>query len=359
MDFQLSAEQEALAEVARDFLTANSGVAGARAALDGDRSLLPDVRQDLVKLGLLGLLADEAHDGGGTLLDLAVVAEQAGRTLTPAPLVAVAGRAVPLLTAVAEPAAEALLRKVLDNAVVVAVADGTLVLAEDGTVSGTVDPVVGGRDAEVLLALAAPVGGEPSLVALTVGVGVATVEQEPLDPTRALARFTIENASPEVLATGAAVVAAWRRAQDLATVVLAAEDLGTTAECVARAVEYAKERTAFGRRIGSFQAVKHQLVECYVAEEQLRSLVWLAAWSAEAEPENLGLYASAAAAYAAPAAERAAEVLIQVHGGIGFTWEHDAHLFWRRAKVDRLLLGDEHTHKAAVAERLLAGAVTR
>jgi len=357
MDFQLSAEQEALQEVARDFFAANSGVAGARVALDGDRTFLPDVRQDLIKLGLLGLLADEAHDGGGTLLDLAVVAEQAGRTLTPAPLVGTAGRAVPLLTAMAGPAAEALLGQVLDNAVSVAVVDEPLTLAGDGTVSGTTGPVLDGRGAELLLALAAPAGGAPILVALTVGAGVAAQPQEGLDPTRGLARFTVENASPELLATGAE--AAWRRANDLATVVLAAEDLGTTAECVARAVEYAKERTAFGRKVGSFQAIKHQLVECYVAEEQLRSLVWLAAWSAAAEPENLGLYAAAAAAYAAPAAERAAEVLIQVHGGIGFTWEHDAHLFWRRAKVDRLLLGDEHTHKTTVAERLLAGAVTR
>lgn len=104
---------------------------------------------------------------------------------------------------------------------------------------------------------------------------------------------------------------------------------------------YAKQRHAFGRAIGSYQAVKHLLVDVYVAVEQLRSLVWWAAWAADRAPGELPLAAAAAKAAAATTLEQAAETVIQVHGGIGFTWEHDAHLYWRRAKVDRFLLGDD------------------
>ncbi|MEU8803247.1 acyl-CoA dehydrogenase family protein [Spirillospora sp. NPDC048819] len=353
MDFQLSADQLALQEMARDFFAGNGGIAGARAVLAGDGEL-PDVSADLRKLGLLGLLA-ESGDEAGTVLDLAVVAEQAGRTLTPTPLAGTAARAVPLLRDVATPPAAELLGRILDGAVRVAVADVREVeLSADGTVSGVTGPAPGGTIAGTLIMPAWRADGA-ALVSVQVSSHAVAASRPALDPTRELATFELTSAPATVLATGEAATAAWERARDIAVVVLAAEDLGTTGECVRRAVEYAKDRTAFGRRIGSFQAVKHALVDAYVAEEQLRSLVWLAAWSADADPRNLPLYASAAAAYAAGAAERAAETLIQVHGGIGFTWEHDAHLFWRRAKVDRALLGDVHEHRARVARLQLAG----
>jgi alkylation response protein AidB-like acyl-CoA dehydrogenase len=99
------------------------------------------------------------------------------------------------------------------------------------------------------------------------------------------------------------------------------------------------------------------LVDAWVGVDQLRSLVWWAAWAADAAPEELPLAASAAKAHAAEVLERAAETCVQVHGGIGFTWEHDAHLYWRRAKVDRLLLGDAAEHLDAVARLAVAGAL--
>jgi alkylation response protein AidB-like acyl-CoA dehydrogenase len=124
-------------------------------------------------------------------------------------------------------------------------------------------------------------------------------------------------------------------------------------------IEYAKVRTAFGRQIGSYQAVKHALVDAWVGVEQLRSLVWWAAWAADSAPDELPLAAAAAKAFAAETLERAAGTCIQVHGGTGFTWEHDAHLYWRRAKVDRFLLGDEAEHLDTVAGLVLAGALGR
>ena len=135
--------------------------------------------------------------------------------------------------------------------------------------------------------------------------------------------------------------ALWARATQVGRVILAAEGLGAAARALEIGVEYAKQRHAFGRAIGSYQSVKHLLVDAYVEIEQLRSLVWWSAWAADNAPDELPLAAAAAKGAAASALERTAETVIQVHGGIGFTWEHDAHLFWRRAKVDRFLLGDD------------------
>jgi alkylation response protein AidB-like acyl-CoA dehydrogenase len=142
-------------------------------------------------------------------------------------------------------------------------------------------------------------------------------------------------------------------------VVMAAEDLGAADRAVQLGVAYAKERQAFGRPIGSYQAVKHMLVDAWVGVDQLRSLVWWAAWAADSAPDELPLAAASAGAMAARVLEQAAETLVQVHGGIGFTWEHDAHLYWRRAKVDRLLLGDEAEHLDVVAGLVLSGALQR
>jgi alkylation response protein AidB-like acyl-CoA dehydrogenase len=122
-------------------------------------------------------------------------------------------------------------------------------------------------------------------------------------------------------------------------------------------VEYAKQRVAFGRQIGSYQAIKHALVDAFVGVEQLRSLVWWAAWTADESPDDLPLAAAAVKGMAATVGENTTETLVQVHGGIGFTWEHDAHLYWRRAKVDRFLLGDDVEAFDTVARLAIAGAV--
>jgi alkylation response protein AidB-like acyl-CoA dehydrogenase len=188
--------------------------------------------------------------------------------------------------------------------------------------------------------------------ALVVGEG-EVVPGRPLDATRGLA--SVRLTSRRVLAEDAGQL--WTRARQVGAVVMAAEDLGGADRCVQLGVAYAQQREAFGRAIGSYQAIKHMLVDAWVGVEQLRSLVWWAAWAADSAPAELPLAASAAKAYAAGAFERAAGALIQVHGGIGFTWEHDAHLFWRRAKVDRLLMGDEAEHLDAVARLAVDGAV--
>jgi alkylation response protein AidB-like acyl-CoA dehydrogenase len=283
-------------------------------------------RKALADIGFLGITVPEAAGGAGRgLLDLAVVAEQGGAVLA-GPSLVTAARAAVLLADHPELAAQ-----LADGSAAFAVVDGSA-------------PSIDAADATTFLALDG--------TALVVGEGEAT-PGKPMDATRGLANVRLT--ATRVLAEDAGEL--WTRARQVGAVVLAAEDLGAADRAVALGVAYAKEREAFGRPIGSYQSVKHMLVDAWAGVEQLRSLVWWAAWAADSAPDELPLAAAAAKATAAGVLERAAETLIQVHGGIGFTWEHDAHLFWRRAKVDRFLLGDEAEHLDAVARLAVAGAL--
>ncbi len=330
MNFDLGPDQRDAAAGAQEFFAGHASAAAARAALEGG-PLAPG-RAALADIGFLGIIVPESAGGAGAgVLDLAVVAEQGGAVLA-GPSLVTAARAAVLLADVPELAGR--------------LADGsTAVAVLDGPPTGSA-PSIDAADATLFLAL-------DDAGALVAGEGEVTPGR-PLDATRGLARVRLRE--PRVLQADAAAL--WARARQVAAVVLAAEDLGAADRVVQMAVAYAKEREAFGRAIGSYQAVKHMLVDAWVGVDHLRSLVWWAAWAADAAPAELPLASAAAKAYAAEAFERAAETAVQVHGGIGFTWEHDAHLYWRRAKVDRLLLGDEAEHLDAVARLAVAGALT-
>jgi alkylation response protein AidB-like acyl-CoA dehydrogenase len=334
MNFDLDDAQRDLAAAAGDFLAAAASPALARKVLDGaPAEEIGPGRDGWASSGFAAITVPEAAGGGGgTLLDLAVVAEQAGRVLAGPSLVSYARAAVLL-------------------------ADAPERLA--GLAGGTLRVAVVDDDRAVLDAAGADtflvLRGEDVVLA----PGTATHQSgrhAPIDPTRGLAPVDLAagEAAGEVVAAGAR--ARWERAWRVGRVVLAAEDLGAAARAVELGVAYAKERTAFGRAIGSYQAVKHALVDAYVRVEQLRSLVWWAAWAADAAPDELPLASAAAKGAAAVALEQAADTLVHVHGGIGFTWEHDAHLYWRRGAVDRLLLGDDVAAFDEVARLALAGA---
>jgi alkylation response protein AidB-like acyl-CoA dehydrogenase len=328
VNFDLDTDQRDAAAGAREFYTGSTSAGAAREALEGG-AVRPG-RKALADIGFLGITVPESAGGaGGSVLDLAVVAEQGGAVLA-GPSLVTAARAAVLLADHPDLAAQ--------------LADGSAAFAVvDGSPEGS-HPSVDAAEASTFLAL----DGN----ALVVGEGVAT-PGTPIDATRGLA--SVRLTSRRVLAEDAGAL--WARARQVGAAVMAAEDLGAADRAVQLGVAYAKERQAFGRPIGSYQAVKHMLVDAWVGVDQLRSLVWWAAWAADAAPEELPLASSAAKAYAASTLERAAETLIQVHGGIGFTWEHDAHLYWRRAKVDRLLLGDEAEHLDAVTGLAVAGAL--
>lgn len=342
MDFDLSPDQRALQAAARTWFQQTWSPGTLRAVLDGGR--LPDLRPSLAEVGFLGILQD-----GGTVLDLALVAEEAGRVVAPAPLIGTAARAVLLLRDL--PVAQQLLEQVLAGSTAVSVLDGDFSYGQG--VSGRCDLALDlGAASRYLLLADGPDG--PTLMEVARGAGVEQLVREQLDVSRDLGGVVLHQAPATVLATGPDAEALWERARLVASVVLSAEDLGTIEWALEMTVAYAQQRQTFGRSIGSYQAVKHACVDTYVEQELLRSLVWLAAWTADADPASLALHAAAARALASSALERATDSLIQIHGGIGFTWEHDAHLLWRRARVDRFLLGDLSQHRDTVATLALA-----
>jgi len=326
VNFDLDDDQREFAAAARDFFSEQASPSDARRALDEGTAATPG-RKALADIGFYGITIPESAGGAGqSVLDLAVVAEQGGRVLA-GPSLVTAARVAVLLAG--------------DDTRLAGLADGSVGYA---VVDGSA-PVLDAATANRFLTRS---GDDLVLAEGTVAVG------DPIDPTRGLGSVTL--GETEVI--GHDVGARWEHAERVARVILAAEDLGAAARAVEMAAAYAKERAAFGRFIGSYQAIKHLLVDAYVGVEQLRSLVWWAAWTAEESPDELPLAAAAAKASAAGVLENAAETLIQVHGGIGFTWEHDAHLYWRRAKVDRFLLGDDVAAFDEVARIALASATT-
>ncbi|MGZ6854329.1 MAG: acyl-CoA dehydrogenase family protein [Mycobacteriaceae bacterium] len=322
MNFDLDDDQREFAAAARDFFSEQVSPSDARRSLDEGTPAVPG-RKAIADIGFYGITVPESAGGAGrTVLDLAVVAEQAGRVLA-GPSFVTAARVAVLLEG--------------DNERLTALADGSVGYAVlDGSA-----PVLDAATAEQFLARR----GDD----LVIGSGTVEVG-DPIDPTRGLGTVTL--GETQVIARD--IGDRWDRAERVARVILAAEDLGAAARAVELGVAYAKEREAFGRAIGSYQAIKHALVDAFVGVEQLRSLVWWAAWTADESLDELPLAAAAAKASAAGVLEKAAETLIQVHGGIGFTWEHDAHLYWRRAKVDRFLLGDDVAAFDEVARLALA-----
>jgi alkylation response protein AidB-like acyl-CoA dehydrogenase len=324
MNFDLDQEHLDLAAAARDFLSASASPAAARAMLDDPfrGAAVHPGRAELVKSGFATItIPERAGGGGGSVLDLAVVAEQAGRVLAGPSLVSFA-RAAVLLDGD-------------DRLAALAGGELNVAIVDSG-------PVLDAAGADTFLALRDG--------ALVCGPGTVTA-RDPIDPTRGLGDVTLGETT--VLAPDATGL--WQRGERVGRTILAAEGLGAAARVLEIGVEYAKQRHAFGRAIGSYQAVKHLLVDTWVEVEQLRSLVWWAAWAADHAPEELPLASAAAKAAAATTLEHAAETVIQVHGGIGFTWEHDAHLYWRRSKVDRFLLGDDVAAYDEVARLAMAG----
>ncbi|WP_414506180.1 acyl-CoA dehydrogenase [Streptomyces sp. NEAU-L66] len=339
----------------------------------------PAYWDQLAAQGLLGLHLPEADGGGGgELLDLAVVLEELGRAAFPGPCLPTTLAAALLHRGGAPALARALATGARIGAVALGTGSLTAVESPDGYVlDGTAPPVLCGADAD-LIVLAAEVAGEVEgaggakgaadgavrdggggrrageTVWLAVDAGALTVRvQESADPTRPTA---------EVRAHGVPVPAERRLAvdsdlvRDLAGVLWAAESCGTASWALHTAAEHAAVREQFGRPIGQFQAVKHLCADMLVRYEQAAALVWDAARALHEPPAVRGLVAALATATALDAAVSCAKDCIQILGGIGFTWEHDAHLHLRRATVARQLLGSGDTHRLRAARYAADGA---
>jgi alkylation response protein AidB-like acyl-CoA dehydrogenase len=320
MSIAITEDHRTLEATAADLLAKRGAREAARALLEAPDEAMPALWDDLVGLGWLGLHVPEEHGGSGYgLEELVVVVEQMGRVVAPGPFVpTVIASAV--LAAVGGEAAAAHLPGLADGSLTGAVALGGSVTVTDHLASGSAGNVLGGGLAKVLLVAT---GDDVALV--EVGEGVAVDVPPNLDPTRRTARVTLEGA-PAVVLPGAR-----RTLVDLARLILSAEAVGMAAACTDMGAAYAKERIQFGRPIAMFQAVKHHCANMAVATELATSAVWDAARAAATGGDQLTYAAAVAATLAPPAADLCANLNTQVHGGIAITWEHDAHLYMRRA----------------------------
>ena len=359
MRLVLGEEQEELQATVRRFLADRSPMARVREVMETpegfDRALWQRMAGDL---GLPGLAVPEAYGGAGLgQVELSVVMEELGRALTPSPFFGSSVLAASMLLAVDDDEA----RRDLLPGVAAGRTIATLAFAEDGAAAtldgggwvleGAKSLVPDGVAADLVL-VAAQAGDELGVFAVEGGTpGLHRTALAGLDPTRRLARLELSRAPARRLVAEDAA-GALGHVLDLAAVALAAEQLGGLQRCLDMSVEYAKTRYQFGRAVGSFQAVKHQLADMHVAMELARSALRHAAWAADEAPEELPLAAAVARTACSEAYFRVAADTVQVHGGIGFTWEHDAHLYFRRAKSTELLLGGQRQQRALLADRL-------
>ncbi len=353
MGIALTDDHRELAEVARSFLTSQKARWAARSLLDAPDEARPGFWQNLVELGWLGLHIDEEHGGSGYgLPELVVVVEELGRAVAPGPFVpTVIASAVIAKNGSAEQKSR-LLPGLTDGTAAAGVGLAGEVLVKDGIADGEAGIVLGAGLADLLMIAA----GDDVLLLERGRAGVSVDVPENLDPTRRSGRVRLQGvriSADDILPR--ARESALARARTL----LAAEAVGGAADCVDSAVEYAKVRQQFGRTIATFQAVKHHCANMLVAAESAVAAVWdasrAAAEDSSEDEAQFRLVAAVAAALALPAYARNAELNIQVHGGIGFTWEHDAHLHLRRAVVLAALFGGDAPARD-VFDRTAAGA---
>jgi len=334
MSIALTDDHRELGNVARSFLTAQKARLAARALLDADVEGRPPFWNELAELGWLGLHVDEKYGGSGFgLPELVVVIDELGRAVAPGPFVPTVVVSAVIAAVGTEEQKTRLLPGLVDGTHTAAIGFGGNLTVSGGRVSGEAGVVLGAGQADVLLLAS----GEDMLVVERTAAGVTVEVPENLDRTRRSGRVVLTDVAVEGNVLPGARNAALARTRTL----YAAEAVGGASDCVDSAVEYAKVREQFGRTIATFQAVKHHCANMLVAAESAVSCVWDAARAADEDEEQFRLIAAAAATLAFPAYVRNSELNIQVHGGIGFTWEHDAHLHLRRALTVQAVLGGD------------------
>ena len=364
-----SEEQEELRSSVRRFCENRSPSAEVRRLMQTGEGYSPPVWEQMAsQLGLQGLAIPERHGGAGFgFVELAIVLEEMGRTLFCAPYFAtVAMAANALLASGDEDACAAYLPGIASGETI-----ATLALAEDTgrwdeegvtlaarrsgerwTLDGHKSFVVDGGAASLVLVAARTWSGLSLLAVEGEAEGLTRTPLPTLDQTRKLARLEFARTPARLVGVEGGAGRALSRTLDLAAIALAAEQVGGAQRCLEMSVEYARVRYQFGRPIGSFQAIKHRCADILLDVESARAAARYAAWAvAEAAPE-VPVAASMAKATCSEAYFHAAAENIQIHGGIGFTWEHDAHLYFKRAKSSQLFLGDAAYHREHLAQRI-------
>jgi acyl-CoA dehydrogenase len=326
MNFQFSDEAEALRDQARKFLSERADRAKARAVMESGATHDPALWAEIAELGWPALRIPEEHGGLGlSVLDLCVLAEEVGRALAPVPFtssVLLATEAL-LIAGTADQQAK-WLPKLADGSAI-----GTVALCVKPVTGDTLAPVHDAAAADFVIIL------RPDGLALVETASCTIEPAETIDLVRRSSRVTLTGAG-EAMAGGAL---AMERFQHSAAILLAFEGLGGADAAMEMALAYTQQRVAFGRKIAGYQAVKHRLADMYIKNQLARSHAYYGAWALSTDAPELAQAAAGARIAAMDAYQFAAEENVQLHGGIGFTWESDCQFFYRRARTLTLALG--------------------
>jgi alkylation response protein AidB-like acyl-CoA dehydrogenase len=371
MEFAFTAEQRLLQDAARSLFAAKGTSVDLRRLMESEAGYASSVWREFGDLGWIGILAPERFGGLALgMVELAIIQEQAGFTLYPSPLLPTVGLALPAILASANEAqCAAILPSIVAGERTVSLAytghagirgqvDAILKDGRKGLrLSGEANFVPYGHAVDTLVITAQSSDGLSLVVLPRETPGLSAERVTYMDPTRAMARLRFDEiAIPKEVVLGALGKAndTLERALDLATIALAAEQVGAAEKCLTLALDHAKHRVAFGRPIGGFQAIKHLLADMVVQIESARSAAYYAACIADEATgaSTLAEAASVAAVHCAEAFYRVAADTIQIHGGMGFTWEHDAHLYFKRARCSQSMFGDAAFHCERVAQRM-------
>jgi len=383
MQFALNDDQLMIRDAARTFFDECAGPEALRAALASPAGHDDQTWQRMSReLGWAGIAIPERYGGSGLgMVELAILQHEQGRRLVASPFFTTVCVAAPLIAELgSESQRERWLRRIASGEARLAVgltgenggtgADAvTATLRTDGAslrLDGACGFVIHGDACDALVV--ATRDTEPHGAGVATGLslvvvdpraaGVAVERLTMLDLTRPMSRVTFNNVAVDadaVLGERGGARAGFERALDLARVALAAECVGTAERALEITMQYVNERVQFGRPIGSFQAVKHRLADMMVALEAARSASWYAACVADELPDELAAAASIAKVACSDAAFECASGAIQLHGGIGFTWEHDAHLYFKRARASSTLLGSPSWHRERIARQIGLG----
>ena len=369
MNFDFSDEQKQLRDQARKFLAEKCPPKAVRAVLDGKAPYDRDLWKGLAEMGFLGVAIPEAYGGAGAgYLELCVIAEEMGRALAPVPFsstVYLAGEAIVLA------GSEAQKQKWLPR-IAAGEAIGTLALfegkgnpspqaikltASGGNLNGIKKPVGDGAiaDVAVVAARTASSGRDTDISLFLIDMkteGVETKALNNVDPTRGQAEIVFRNCKAEPLGATGEGWSVVSQVLDRAAVLLSFEQIGGADRALEMGRDYALDRIAFGRPIGSFQAIKHMLADMYVSATLARSNCYYGAWALSTNASELPEAAAAARISATQAFQHCAKNNIQVHGGMGFAWEFDCHLYYRRANATALSLGSMSYWEDALIDRM-------
>jgi alkylation response protein AidB-like acyl-CoA dehydrogenase len=356
MNFELTDDQRAIKRTAREMLASRYRPETVRELAADERGFTDAQWQELSELGWPGVIIPEADGGLGLgAVELAVIHEEIGYALAPSPLLSTLSAALLINAAGTQEQRDQWLPQLASGerrgTIAVweersgAAPDRSELEPADGRMTGVKIAVPDAASADVLILSGAD--GRHFLVDAQ-GESIQITPEKALDPTRKLYRVTVTDAPAAELtaASGDAIAHAY------ATIVtaLAAENVGAAQRALEMAIAYAKDRKQFGRPIGSYQAVSHRCAQMLLEVEGARSLTYWAGWALDHDPETALRAASMAKAYASDAGYRVTASALQVHGGIGFTWEHDLHFFLKRARANGHAFGDARWHRNRVAE---------